>query len=785
MPADAQAGGPGLAHEDRTAAAAISAALDQAIAITAVAPRHTVVDLRTDFALAGDRADVTSAVLHATAHGVYEASLNGRRVSDSVLDPGWTAYEWRLQVQSVDVTALLADDNRLTLRLAEGWYRGDLGFEHANANYGDEVAVLAALVVTYADGDEQVIRTGPQWTAATTDTTFASLYHGQTIDARLRSATPTPLAIRTTEIDRNTLVAQVGPPIQRQEILHPQAIWRSPAGRTLVDFGQNLVGWLRFTVTGPAGTEIVLRHAEVLEEGELGTRPLRAARATDTFILSGDRDEFEPTFTFHGFRYAEITSHPAGDPDTEGLGTEGLDTEGLDTEALDLEAVVVHSAMTRTGWFECSDPQVNQLVSNSVWGHKGNFLDVPTDCPQRDERLGWTGDLSAYAATACYQFDCADVLHKWLLDLAEETRHHPHGWVPNVVPDVLKHAHFPPEFAAMIAQWAGATCIWGDAAVWVPQALWWAYADPSRLAAHYPAMRDHLTGVEASLSENGLWDKGFQFGDWLDPDAAPHEPWNAKADKGVVATACLYRSATFAAEAARQLGLDEEMRWVALAERTRAAFTEHYVGDDGRIHSDCATVYALAIHFALVTGDRRDQAAARLAELVRARGFRVSTGFAGTPFVTWALSETGYVEEAYRLLLERECPSWLYPVTMGATTIWERWDSMLTDGSINPGDMTSFNHYALGAVADWLYQVVGGIRPAAPGYARLLIQPTPGPGLDWARAVLDTRQGRVECGWRREGEQIRVEVSVPDGIPAQVVLPDGRRSSVVGGRHMF
>ena len=437
--------------------------------------------------------------------------------------------------------------------------------------------------------------------------------------------------------------------------------------------------------------------------------------------------------------------------------------------------------MARTGFFSCSDPLVDQLVSNSVWGQKGNFLSVPTDCPQRDERLGWTGDLSAFAASAAFQFDTGDFLDRWLLDLLEETRHDPDGIVPVVVPDVLKYAHFPEGFSL---PWHRATAVWGDAAVWVPQALWHAYGDRSRLAGHYPAMVLHLESIAHDISDRGLWEGGDQLGDWLDPDAPPEDPGAAKADPSVVATACLFRSASFAAEAADILGIEADAaRWRALADRTRAAFQEHYVSAEGRITSDCATVYALAIKFGLLEDPLLGRAGDRLAEIVRDSGYRVTTGFAGTPFVTWALSQTGHLDDAYRLLLERGDPSWLYPVTMGATTIWERWDSMLPDGTINTGEMTSFNHYALGAVVDWIYQVIGGIRPAAPGYAAVLIHPQPGPGITWARTEYNSVNGRIECHWQLEGGQFRVDVTVPDGIPAEIVLPDGRRTTVVGGSH--
>jgi alpha-L-rhamnosidase len=358
--------------------------------ITAGLDREAAVVLGRIVPLDQSAATIASAVLSATAHGVYEATVNGQPVTDSVLNPGWTSYEWRLRVQQFDVTSLLTSDGnagdqvRVEAVLGNGRYRGDLGFEGANANHGTEIGFLAELVIRYADGTSQTVVTDPSWSARVSSVPANSLYVGQTIDARLRSADTPALPLRTVEFDRTTLTEHVGPLTTRQETLKPVRIWTSPAGKTLLDFGQNLVGWIRLRATGEPGHQIVLRRAEVLEHDELGTRPLRAAKATDTFILSGGHDVFEPTLTFHGFRYAEITGFPGElSPD-------------------DLEAVVVHSAMARTGWFSCSDPRVNQLVSNSVWGQKGNFLDVPTDCPQRDERLGWTGDIADCAAAEAF-----------------------------------------------------------------------------------------------------------------------------------------------------------------------------------------------------------------------------------------------------------------------------------------------------------------------------------------------------------------------------------------------
>ncbi len=734
--------------------------------ISAGADWGTVPILSKSVVVSQDHGGIRSARLAATAHGAYEAFINGESVADSLFNPGWTSYRWRLQVQEFDVTDMVASgepDLELSARLGNGWFRGKIGFEHGEIDYAEEIGFVAALEIVFADGYKQTVPTDESWSGRRSDVTENSIYHGETIDARLRTHAE-ELPIRVISFDRSSLTPQIGPLVRRQGRVHAVEILKSPSGKTLVDFGQNLVGWVTFSVQGAPGVEIVVRHAEVLEDGELGTRPLRAARATDTFILSGNDDSFEPNFTFHGFRYIEVNGWP---------GQLTLD---------DIEAVVVHSDLRRTGEFECSNPMVNQLIENVVWSQRGNFLDIPTDCPQRDERLGWTGDIAVFSPTASFQFNVSDFLHKWLLDLRAETEHSVNGTVPIIVPDLLKEGLRTKEFSDVDVS---PTAIWGDAAVWVPQALWNAYGDEERLAEQYPAMVLHLRSVERRLDADGLWTQGFQFGDWLDPEAPPEHPGAAKADTSVVATACLYRSASFAAEAARVIGKTEDAgHWRALAERTRKAFNDAFV-EDGRVRSDCATVYSLAVCFGLLDEPDRAKAVNRLAELVRNAGYRVSTGFAGTPYVTWALSENGHVEDAYRLLTETDCPSWMYPVTMGATTVWERWDSMLPDGSINPGEMTSFNHYALGAVADWIYQVVGGIRPAEPGYARVLIKPEPGEGIEWAHTSYESAVGHIETFWKsREGE-FSLALDLPGGVPADVVMPNGAKYSVVGGSHRF
>ena len=649
-----------------------SAALIASGAAPTSAPR-----LRTEFPLDAGHGGVASAVWHISARGIVEAHLGERPVSADVLTPGFSSYEWRLRYRTYDVTELLTgpvdreEPVVLGLQLGHGWYSGRLAWTGERGVYGDRPAAIAQLEISYADGHRQVVGTDASWAAGPSPVLADDFYDGQTIDARLssdawlRAGFTDPAwasAVEIADADLSVLTPYVGPPVVRHEEVAPVRVWTSPSGKTLIDFGQNLVGWLRITTTGEAGSAITVRHAEVIEHDELGTRPLRSARATDTFIRSGGRDVFEPTLTFHGFRYAEIT---------------GLD-EPVGPQ--NVVAVVVHSDLPRTGSFACSDDLVNQLHSNVVWSQRGNFLDLPTDCPQRDERQGWTGDIAVFAPTAAYLFDVKTFLADWMLDLAVETEH-ADGVVPLIVPNVLKLLDNKPGWPSDTP-----TSIWGDAAVWVPWALWEAYGDRAVLEQCHPVMALHVRTCAARTSGSGLWDTGFQLGDWLDPTAPPENPFLAKADKYVIATACLYRSAVLTARSAAVLGrADDEAEFIGLAERTRAAFNEHYVQADGTILSDCPTVYAMAIAFDLLDAETETLAGRRLATLVAEGGYRIATGFAGTPYVTEALSRTGHVEEAYRLLLQTENPSWLYPVTMGATTIWERWDSMLPDGTINPG----------------------------------------------------------------------------------------------------
>ena len=713
---------------------------------------------------------ITSARLYLTAHGVVITEINGAAVAADELTPGWTSYRHRLRYVTHDVTELVRSGaNAIGACVAAGWFRGHLGFEGGLHNvYGDRVGLLAQLEVTYADGRRQTVVTDNSW--GTTDTgpvRDAGLYAGETYDARAelpgwsrpefddRDWSPTVAVPAPTDC----LVAATGPPVRAIQEIRPISIGSSPAGRMLVDFGQNLVGRIRLRVSGEAGTTVTIRHAEVLEHGELGTRPLRLAAATDRFTLGETADrtqEWEPRFTFHGFRYAEIDGWP-GTPTPD-----------------DLTAVVLHTNMTRTGWFECSDELLNRLHDNVVWGMRGNFLDVPTDCPQRDERLGWTGDIQVFSPTARFLYDCDGMLASWLSDLACEQSEL--GTVPVYVP------YLP-------LTWPVApTAAWGDAAVIVPWTLYQRGGDRELLRRQYPSMRTWVDQITAIAGPDHLWNTGPQLGDWLDPSAPPDRPADARTDRMLVATAYHARTAAVLADAAQALGIAGDAdRYRTLAEAVRAAFRAEFTSASGRVVSDAPTAYALALVFDLLEDSQRDRAGRRLVELVRAGDHRIATGFVGTPIICDALCAVGAYDTAYHLLTQQECPSWLYPVTMGATTIWERWDSMLPDGSINPGDMTSFNHYALGAVADWMHRTVAGLAPAAPGYRTVAVAPRPGGGLSWATAMHDSPYGRHEVRWERLGDRLDVSVTVPPSTSAVVTLPEPGwvDRTVTAGIHRF
>lgn len=702
-------------------------------------------------------AEPVSARLYVTALGVHRTAVNGRPVADDLLEPGWTSYPNRLLYATYDVTGLLTSGrNVLSAGVGDGWYRGHLTW-HKNRNvYGDTCALLAQLEATLADGTTLTLTTDEKWRGGYGDLLAADLYDGCERDLRREphgwrlpgfddrgweraAALPLPTG----------LIQRAHPPVRVVQVIRPEQ-HTLPDSTITVDAGENITGWLRLRADGPAGSTVTVRHAEVLDgDGRLLTSILRGARATDEYTLAGEPVELEPEFTFHGFRYAEIDASP-----------------GVTVEQV--EVAVVSSDLRRIGEFHCSDERVNTLYANVVRSQRGNFLAVPTDCPQRDERLGWTGDIMAFAPTACATFDSRSFLDSWLTDLGREQRED--GAVPLVIPDV-DLGELPP----MDLPFAGTAAGWGDAATVVPTALFDAYGHLSLLGRHYTAMRAWVDFTAGRLDDDGTWSGNAQLGDWLDPAAPPEDPARATTDSAYVATVFVAHSARLLADAARDLGhADDAERYAALHRRTAEAAWRKW-GDHARTTQ---TGCALALEFRIAPAAERAAVGEALAALVRAAGGRIATGFLGTPFVLPALTGTGHTAEAYRLLLNTECPGWLYQVARGATTMWERWDAIRPDGTIDTekaGTMLSFNHYAYGAVAAWLYQSVAGLRPATPGYRTIEIAPRPGGGLTSADASITTPYGTASVAWSISGTALSVDVSLPPGTTGRFSAPRGWR----------
>ncbi|MFF2842468.1 glycoside hydrolase family 78 protein [Paenarthrobacter sp. NPDC057981] len=710
---------------------------------------------------------LTKATLKTTAVGLVEPHLNGTRVGDEVLAPGWTSYRNRLAVSTYDVTDSIREGaNAVGAIVGQGWALGRLGWENKSHFYSEAPALYLEIELEYADRTD-LVRSDPSFRCSTGGVRANSIYDGETFDARLEPVGWTLPgfpddhwgAAKQFEWNLETLIEPSAPPIRRIEELQPVSVTTRPGSGTVIDFGQVISGWVRLrTRGGDKGTTITIRHAELLTpEGELDTETLRTAKATNEWILAGGEEaEWEPRFTFHGFRYAEVTGYPGN------------------LSAGDIAAVVLHTDMARTGWFSSSNELIDRMHENTVWSMRDNFVGVPTDCPQRDERLGWTGDLHAFGPTAVLLHDVRGVLGSWLEDLRAEQNEK--GFVPWVVPDILSNPSSP-------------TALWSDVAVALPWTLYQEYGDSAILEDSYGSMTAFVRQVEALLDDSGLWSSGFQYGDWLDPDAPDDNPAGGKTDRHLVASAYFCKTTRQMAETARILGKEQDAaQFAALHSRVRDAFRREYITEAGRIVNESATAYALAICFGILDEEQLPHAGKQLARLVAKSGYTISTGFAGTPHVTDALTLTGHVDEAYKLLTQTRCPSFLYPVTQGATTIWERWDSVRPDGTVNPSGMTSLNHYAFGAVTAWLYRVVAGLQSAAPGWRHIRIAPRPGGGLTHATARHETVLGPAEVSWRISSGSISLDVLIPAGAEAEIVLPLDPAGTIVTvgqGRHRW
>ncbi|MDX2032486.1 MAG: glycoside hydrolase family 78 protein [Blastocatellia bacterium] len=718
--------------------------------------------LRREFKLAGA---IDRARAYVTSHGLYEFRLNGQRVGDQFLTPGWTSYNKQLQYQTWDVTSLLkSGDNAIGVLLGDGWYRGNLAWEDKRNIYGNRLGLLLQIDVTYKDGRREQILSDQNWKAATGPILMSEIYHGETYDARLeKTGWDAPgfddrqwAGVKAADHAKTILTAPAGPPVRRIEEIRPVRILTTPAGETVVDFGQNLVGWVRLKVRGAAGTTVTIRHAEVLDKaGNFYTENLRAAKATLRYTLkgggaNGPEEIYEPHFTFFGYRYVAVAGWPGE----------------LTTDSL--TSVVVHSDLARAGEFETDKALINQLQRNIQWGQKGNFVDVPTDCPQRDERLGWTGDAQVFARTAAFNYDVAGFFVKWLRDVAFDQ--YESGSIPFVIPDVLGTNQAP----------AGGSAAWADCVTIIPWAMYQSYGDRRFLEESYPAMVKWGEYQRKRAGDDYIWAGDFHFGDWLAFATTRSDYPGATTSKELIATAMFAHSTDLLSRVARVLGRqDEAAKYAEQLAKIKEAFRREFVTETGRVGEDTQTAYALALQFDLLPESMRPLAAGRLAREIRERK-HLTTGFVGTPYLCHVLSRYGYLDEAYLLLNREEYPSWLYPVKQGATTIWERWDGRKPDGSFQDKGMNSFNHYAYGAIGEWMYRVMAGIEidPAAPGYKHILIQPQPGGGFAQVNASHQTMYGKVASAWSLKDGRFDLAVEVPANTRATIRLPKAQLSAV-------
>lgn len=707
--------------------------------------------LRTTF---NARSSISRATLYATSLGFYELELNGQRVGDWQYTPGWTSYHSRLQVQAYEVTRQILEgaNNAIGASLANGWYKGDLAWNNQNSIYGNTRALLLQLHIDYEDGTSEIVSSDASWRASTGPIRMSELYHGETYDARLEMKGWTEAAFddkdwaAVSEVahSKEILVMQENEPVRITERIKPVALIETPSGETMLDMGQNMVGRLHFRIDLPAGTELSIQHAEVLDrEGNFYTGNLRKAKQTIRYTCKGGGEEYEPHFSFQGFRYVKVVGWPQDVP-------------------LHLDQFtghVIHTDMEPAGTFESSNPLLNKLQQNIVWGQRGNFLDVPTDCPQRDERLGWTGDAQVFIRTAAFNYGVAPFFAKWLRDLKADQRSD--GGVPFVVPHVLDEGSY-------------SSAAWGDAAVICPWVIYLSYGDKRVLEEQYDSMKAWIEYMRKQGQNEYLWNTGFHFGDWLGLDAKEGDYVGAT-PRDLIAT-CFYAYSTkLFVRAAEVLGRAEHAKtYRELYERIVGAFEREFITPNGRLAAHTQTAHVLPLMFGLVEGPVRERLAKTLAEYVTEQKFHLTTGFVGTPYLCHVLTENGYHDVAVKLVQQEDYPSWLYSIHQGATTIWEHWDGIKADGTFWSDDMNSYNHYAYGSIGEWLYRVVAGLDldEAQPGYKHIIFRPHADSGLTYAKASHKSAYGLIRSGWSTGVDgAVTYEFEVPPNTTAEVILP--------------
>ncbi|MDF2791666.1 MAG: alpha-L-rhamnosidase [Neobacillus sp.] len=716
--------------------------------------------LRKEFTL---KTGISSARIYGTGVGLYELFLNGNRVSDELLAPGWTSYHKRLQYQTYDVTLQLQDgSNAIGIMLADGWYKGNLVRENNRNIYGDRRAAFFQIHVTYNDGTEEVFATDATWKASTGPILFSEIYHGETYDARLEQEGWSQSDFNDVdwantiiqEMPITHLVAQENVPTRVTEVLQPIDSFVTPSGDTVIDMGQNMVGRIRFKVSAPEGTHIVLKHAEVLDkDGNIYFGNLKFAKQKVEYITKGEgKESFAPHFTFQGFRYVKVEGYPGQE--------NGLPLENFLGE-------VIHSDMEQAGQFECSNPLVNRLQQNIVWGQRGNFLDVPTDCPQRSERLGWTADAQVFIETALFNYQGGSFFTKWLRDLKADQL--PNGNVPFVIPNV---------------EGGVGSAAWGDAATIIPWTVFQTYGDKRLLREQYDSMKAWVEYIRKQGKSEYLWNTGFHFGDWLALDAKENSFVGAT-PKDLIATVFYAYSTRILRDAARVLGKSDEVQeYNNLLKNIIDQFNHEFVSPSGRLVSPTQTAHIITLMFDMVEGKAKERTAHELNELIIQNDYHLNTGFVGTPYICFALSKGGYHETAVKLLMKDDYPSWLYQIKRGATTVWEHWDSIKPDGSFWSDQMNSFNHYAYGSIGNWMYKVVAGLDmdAASPAYKRIKIEPKfAGISFTHAKAAYESMYGKIRSSWHLTQEEVEIEVEIPANTSAEILLPHAQLSDVTEG----
>ncbi|MEK4971525.1 family 78 glycoside hydrolase catalytic domain [Niallia sp. FSL R7-0648] len=684
--------------------------------------------------------------VYATALGVYEVKINSRKLGDTYFAPGWTNYHKRLQYQTYNADNMLQENNKVEIIVGNGWYKGIFGFTCTPNHYGDKVAALAEIHITYKDGSEEIIKTDDSWKVATGSIRTSEIYMGETIDTTFTESI-TSQAV-TMPFEKSLLVGQENEPVRIVKRLEAKELLTTPKGEKVIDFGQNLTGFIELKIVGQKGQKITIRHAETLDKkGNFYAETLRQAISVDHFICNGEEQIFRPHFTFHGFRYIAI---------------EGLEAIHLPN----FVACVLHTDMEETGTFITSNPLVNQLQSNIQWSQRGNFLDIPTDCPQRDERLGWTGDAQVFAGTAAYNMNVASFFTKWLRDLASEQTEE-YG-VPHVVPNILGNQD-------------GAAA-WSDAAVIIPWVIYQTYGDKRILEDQYESMKGWVDYISSRCGSNGLWQAGFQYGDWLglDKEECSTERTGAT-DPYFVANAYYAYSTHLLKETAEVLGkTNDAQTYQSLYESIKKSFNEEYITPNGRLVSETQTGCVLALHFDLVEEKYRKRIQESLEKNILNHKNHLTTGFVGTPYLCHALSENNLHELAGTLFLKEDYPSWLYAVKKGATTIWERWNSILPNGDFDESGMNSLNHYAYGAIGEWMYRKLAGINQLEPGYKKILIKPQFIKGITFVEASFESMYGAIKSSWSCRDNKIKVDIEIPANTTAVIYLPEKEQPIEVG-----